>query len=96
MLILSIYSNEYSQTIEPDTALIKSAKQVGPKNPSIPLIEYIRRLPGVVVMNQGGVTRLMPRGSRLGDNDPLFVVDGRYISTYTQLENTVEVNDIKS
>ena len=85
-----------AQRVEPDLSKIKPAATISPQNPSIPLIDYIRRLPGVLVMNQGGVTKIQLRGSTslLGDSEPLFVVDNRYISSFSQLENTVAVNDI--
>ena len=95
-LFFALHDNSNAQSIEPDLSKIKTVKPIQPQNPSIPLIDYIRRLPGVLVMNQGGVTKVQLRGSNslLGDSSPLFVVDGRYISSFSQLENTIDVNDI--
>jgi len=95
-VLLFNVNQSQSQTIKPDLSVLKTVKPIQPQNPSIPLIDYIRRLPGVLVMNQGGVTKIQLRGSTslLGDSSPLFIVDGRYLSTFSQLENTVEVNDI--
>lgn len=85
-----------SQTVEPDLSVLKTVKPIQPQNPSIPLIDYIRRLPGVLVMQRGGETKIQLRGSTslLGDSEPLYIVDGRYLSSFSQLENTVAVNDI--
>ena len=87
-----------AQEVEPDLSKIKPAATITPQNPSIPLIDYIRRLPGVLVMNQGGVTIIQLRGSTslLGNSEPLFVVDNHYIGSFSQLKNTVEVNDISN
>jgi len=74
----------------------KDHNKVIPKNPNIPLIDFINRVPGVIVMNQGGQPRVMLRGSTTltGNNRPLFVVDGYYLETFEQLENAVDVVNI--
>lgn len=96
LLIFFSLNHAQSQTIEPDLSVMKTVKPIQPNNPSIPLIDYIRRIPGVMVMQQGGVTRVQLRGSTslLGDSEPLYIVDGRYLSSFNQVKNTVDVNDI--
>ena len=97
-LFIALHDISKAQSIEPDLSKIKTVKPIQPQNPSIPLIDYIRRLPGVLVMNQGGTFKVQIRSttSLLGDSSPLFVLDGRYISSFDQLRQTVDVVDIAS
>jgi len=85
-----------AQDVKPDLSKIKQAKPITPENPSISLIDYIRRVPGVTVMNRGGTYSVQLRGTTSfnGTSSPLYILDGRYIQTFDQLNKTVQVVDI--
>lgn len=76
---------------------VSKFKKVYPTNPSISLIDYIRRLPGIMVLKQGGRTQVVYRGmsSLYGENSPLFVVDNRRVGNdFEQLRNRISVVNI--
>lgn len=82
------------QRLSPD---VSKFKKVYPTTPSISLIDYIRRLPGIMVMNRGGRTQIVYRGmsSLYGENSPLFVIDNRRIGNdFEQVKNLISVVNI--
>ena len=85
-----------AQEVEPDLSRIKPATTITPQNPSISLIDYIRRIPGVTVMSRRGSFSVKLRGTNSfqGTSSPLYILDGRYIRSFDQLNKTVEVIDI--
>ena len=86
----------YGQDISPD---MSKFKKVYPTNPSISLIDYIRRLPGVMILNRGGKTEVIYRGmsSLYGENSPLFVIDNRRIGNdFEQVKNLISVVNISN
>jgi len=98
LFILSLYlmdpPNIVGQQISPN---VSKFKKVYPTNPSVSLLDYIRRLPGIMVLNRGGQTQIIYRGmsSLYGENSPLFVVDGRRIGNdFNRLKNIISVVNI--
>jgi len=86
--------NIVGQQISPN---VSKFKKVYPTNPSVSLLDYIRRLPGIMVLNRGGQTQIIYRGmsSLYGENSPLFVVDGRRIGNdFNRLKNIISVVNI--
>lgn len=66
-------------------------------NNSIPLSDYLRRVPGVTVYGSGGNVSVNIRGSRSFENttEPLFVIDGQRVGrSYARVESMVPVADI--
>jgi len=58
-------------------------KKVVPDNPSISLEDYLRRLPGIMIVGGGGSQKVIYRNISTihGENSPLFVIDGRRVGT---------------
>lgn len=82
------------QDISPD---VSKFKKVYPSNPSISLLDHIRRLPGVMILNRGGRTQVVYRGmsSLYGENSPLFIIDNRRIGNdFEQVKNLISVVNI--
>ncbi|RMF24879.1 MAG: hypothetical protein D6765_11100 [Bacteroidetes bacterium] len=77
-----------------------SANEVEVTNESLPLYQYLRRIPGIQVTGSGDNVLVSVRGggmSDFGGNEPLYVIDGARIgNSYAQAAAAVSVNDIKS
>lgn len=66
-------------------------------NTSIPLSDYLRRVPGVTVYGSGSGVKVTIRGasSFTADTEPLYVIDGQRIGrAYAQAASIVSVADI--
>lgn len=96
IVYLYSYNDLAAQDIQPDFSKFKT---IHPKTPSISLIDYIRRLPGIMVFNQGGKTKIIARNISTfqGENSPLFIIDGRRVGTdLDRVKLSVDVVDIAS
>lgn len=72
--------------------------EVGDNN-SMQLVDYLRRVPGLIVDQRGSSVTVLIRGinSITGDNNPLFVVNSSPVgNSYAEAVNAVDINDIKS
>jgi TonB-dependent SusC/RagA subfamily outer membrane receptor len=68
-------------------------------NNTIPLSDYLRRIPGLQIEQRGSNVYVMIRGmnSISGDNSPLFVIDQQPVGNdYSAAAGAVDVNDIKT
>ena len=68
-------------------------------NNGLTLANYLRRIPGVLVDQRGSDVSVMIRSaSSVGSNNqPLFVVNNSAVgNSYSDVANTVDVNDIKT
>lgn len=66
-------------------------------NSSIPLSDYLRRVPGVTVYGSGGNVSINIRGAMSFESttEPLFVIDGQRAGrSYARVESMVPVADI--
>ena len=84
-----------------ESELTGSVGSVEPKNEGQDLTDYLRRIPGIVVMGSGESARVMVRGGASQGpgalRGPLFVVDDVPISNYySDVARMVDLNDIKS
>lgn len=96
MLILLLAACHSTQTLTEKTAADTSVL----KNPgtSVTLTDRLRTLPGVSVVGTGGSAKITIRGnsSILGENEPLFVVNGQPIQGgFSTLYGLVDVGDIE-
>jgi TonB-dependent SusC/RagA subfamily outer membrane receptor len=79
-----------------------TANQITPTNSNLSLADYLKRIPGVQVMEGGaggGSTRITVRGANsFGDNqEPLFVINGVNAGNgYESAASLVDINDIAS
>lgn len=101
-------SNKNTQQVIDDGYDQKLAKDTNQGNSSVnpnedgksnvTLDDMIRRLPGVQVSGTGAGAKIKVRGpnSFSGNTDPLFVVNGTSMSSYSQVYNLVNPNDIAS
>jgi len=84
----------------PDVAPMTNPNIITPTNPSLTLADYLRRVPGVQVVqngtSSGGITVLV-RGNNTvdGQREPLFVINGVNVGFgYENAEPLVAVTDI--
>ncbi len=66
---------------------------------NLPLVDYLRRVPGLTVSGHGGNVDISIRGLATinGENSPLFVIDNDPIgNNYNQAASMVDTNDIRS
>ena len=95
-LTLGCSTTRYDVTTEdPDLSILGSVEN---PNPSIPLSDHLRKLPGVSVQGSGINARVTMRGfkSFSGDPEPLFVLDGKMLTGgYPAAAGAVDVNDIQ-
>ena len=94
LLIVLLSSIANAQKINPE---MNKIKKVYPQNTIVTLLDYIRRLSGIMVLNRGGRKQIIYRGfsSVYGENRPLFIVDGRRLGTdFNLVEKLVSVVDI--
>lgn len=77
-----------------------SATVIEDLDQAIPLDTYLRNVPGVMVLGNGGSAKVRIRGlenSFTGNSDPLFVINGQVIEGgYGAVVNTIPVGTIKS
>lgn len=81
------------------TAPVSSANTITPNNPSLSLADYLKRVPGVQVLQSGGGTIILVRGNNTleGQREPLFIVNGVNVGFgYENAEPLVAVSDIES
>lgn len=75
-----------------------ASSSVNPDNSSLPLSDYLKRIPGVRIIGSGASTQVSVRGGSMsthGSNAPLFVIDKTPVGTdYSAVESMVDVNDI--
>ncbi len=97
--IALITSCNSSSVVTRTTAPNKSdATHVDTKNlQNLALVDYLRRIPGVLISGSGNNIRVMVRGinSFEGTNSPLFVIDNNPVGqNYQQAASLVDPNDI--
>lgn len=76
-----------------------SSREVNPTNPSITLAEYLKRVPGVQVIDRSGRIAVTIRGASSVANDiePLFVINGVNVGFgYEHAAPLVDVSDIEN
>lgn len=96
MLVLLLTACTSTQTLTEQTATDTTVL----KNPgtSVTLTDRLRTLPGVSVVGTGASAKITIRGnsSMLGENEPLFVVNGQPIQGgFSTLYGLVDVGDIE-
>lgn len=88
-------SGETSRSANADNNSDRSRIEVN--NTSIPLSDYLRRVPGVTVFGSGNSVRVNIRGatSFMASTEPLYVVDGQRVGRdYSRVASMVSVADI--
>lgn len=83
----------------PDVAPLTNPNIFSPNNPALSLADYLKRVPGVQVIEGGGSTKVTVRGNNTlgGEGEPLFVINGFNVGFgYENAEPLVAVTDIKS
>ena len=68
-------------------------------NPDMPLLDYMRQIPGLQITTSGGEPRIMVRGTStlVGETSPLYVVNGSPRShSFNDIESSVPVSEIES
>lgn len=86
------YGNLTSQEFNKDEVKTKNIQ-------NLPLVDYLRRVPGLSVSGQGSNVDVSIRGLATinGINSPLYVIDNDPIgNNYNQAASMVDTNDIRS
>ena len=101
LFIISCSSSKPSSATSDSSNKTSSAKAVNTAegNNGLTLANYLRRIPGVLVDQRGSDVSVMIRSaSSVGSNNqPLFVVNNSAVgNSYSDVVNTVDVNDIKT
>ncbi len=68
-------------------------------NPDIPLLDYMRQIPGLQITTSGGEPQIMVRGTSTltGETSPLYVVNGSSRGhSFNDIESSVPVSEIES
>ena len=68
-------------------------------NNSMQLVDYLRRVPGLQITQEGTSVTIMIRGmnSISGDSSPLYVINNQAVgNSYYDATSAVDVNDIKT
>ena len=79
-----------------------TSNEVTPETSNLTLADYLKRIPGVQVMQNltgGGNVKITIRGTNsFGDNqEPLFIINGANVGTgYEKAASLVDINDIAS
>ncbi len=62
------------------------------------LIDILREEPQLTITGSGSNATIRIRGNKslLGDNEPLFVVDGTPVGTYSSISSSIDVNSVES
>lgn len=99
-LVLSGCSVSQSATTSSSTTPVPNPNEVvvGTNN-TMQLIDYLRRVPGLQIDQNGDFVSIMIRGasSISNDNNPLFVINNQAVgNSYNDAVSAVDVNDIKS
>ncbi|MFZ5973307.1 MAG: TonB-dependent receptor plug domain-containing protein [Bacteroidota bacterium] len=88
-----------SRTTSTNDSQAANANSFSPDNPAIALADYLKRIPGVQVIQGGTTTQVTIRGnnSLSGNLEPLFVINGVNVGFgYENAEPLVAVPDIAS
>ncbi len=58
----------------------------------------LREQPQLTITGSGSNATIRIRGNKslLGDNEPLFVVDGTPVGTYNSISSSIDVNSVES
>ena len=101
LFIISCSSTKPNSATSDSSNKTSSAKTVNTAegNNGLTLANYLRRIPGVLVDQRGSDVSVMIRSaSSVGSNNqPLFVVNNSAVgNSYSDVANTVDVNDIKT
>lgn len=100
LFLMACASNKQNAS-SPDAVTLANPNTVTPtNNPSLSLADYLKRLPGVQVQENGGArggTTVMIRGNNTmsDQREPLFIVNGVNVGFgYENVEPLVAVTDI--
>jgi TonB-dependent SusC/RagA subfamily outer membrane receptor len=91
-----------SPGVQPSSGPVASPNELSPTNPSLSLADYLKRVPGVQVLQHGtggSSTVVLVRGNNTmsGEREPLFVINGVNAGFgYENVAPLVDVNDIQS
>ena len=98
-LLISVTGCKSSKINNAESLDISKVERAENLDPSIDLAAHLRKLPGVSVINDGGVTKVTMKGFKSfeGHLEPLFVIDGKmFTGGYSAAAGAVDVNDIES
>jgi len=87
-------SQDIEINVENDEEVVRS---ITPRNSAVSLSSYLSRVPGLNVLNRGGITEVRIRGVNTlhGNVQPLFVINGSHIGHgFEAVEQSVTVDDI--
>lgn len=96
LLIACASGSQKSST--PSAVLVTDPNTISPNNPALSLADYLKRVPGVQVIEGGGSTKVTIRGNNTldGPGEPLFVINGVNVGFgYDNVEPLVAVTDIE-
>ncbi len=89
------YTEKLSKDGNQSSVMVKPNEE---RKSNLSLDDMIRRLPGVQVSGSGRSARIKVSGAEsfMAGTDPLFVLNGVALSSYSQLYSTVNPNDVSS
>jgi len=75
-----------------------STTNARPERAYTSLIDMLREQPQLTITGSGSNATIRIRGNKslLGDNEPLFVVDGTPVGTYGSISTAIDVNSVAS
>jgi len=75
-----------------------STTNARPERAYTSLIDMLREQPRLTITGSGSNATIRIRGNKslLGDNEPLFVVDGTPVGTYGSISTAIDVNSVAS
>lgn len=101
-LLLVACSSKVNRSTSPESVAVSSPNTFSPDNPAMSLADYLKRVPGVQVSQNGGpggTTTVLVRGNNTlgGQREPLFIVNGVNVGFgYENAEPLVAVTDIST
>ena len=80
------------------TSGASSTTNARPERAYTSLIDMLREQPQLTITGSGSNATIRIRGNKslLGDNEPLFVVDGTPVGTYGSISTAIDVNSVAS
>lgn len=95
----SQYAVLQDEPVKSKTSKTNAIEEVDTPYPTLELIDYLKRVPGIQVITTGGSPQVRIRNgiSIVGEQEPLYVIDNIPVGNdYSAAESYVDVNDIRS
>lgn len=88
-----------NRTTSTEPVSVSNPNTFSPDNPAMSLADYLKRVPGVHVLQNNGTTMVTVRGTNTldGQREPLFIINGANVGFgYEKAEPLVAITDIES